>query len=239
MQSIPSIKSFPELAGIYKFTNKINGKVYIGEAKNLKKRMGYYPLLREKRPIIYAFKKYGFSNFEYSIIESFPSSVSKSILLDREEFWIRIYGSVNKNTGYNVVHRGTNRSGVICSKETLERMRIARTGMKHSDATKKKMSEDRRGNKHWQYGKSGEGTSFWGKKLSERHKKAFTDATRKKVHQIDLITGEIIATWDSLMDAALNVYGNASSQKHLSRALRKGLKKHKGYGWAYVEAIDK
>lgn len=235
MIKVNSINEYPKMAGIYKFTNKTNGKIYIGESMNLKERMGYYPLLREKRPIIYAFRKYGFSNFEYSIIESFPCGVSKSILLDREEFWIRIYGSVDKNVGYNVAHRGTDRTGVKCSKETLEKMRIARTGMKHSDATRKKMSEDRRGSKHWQYGKRGAETSFGGRKLSEHHKKVFTDATRKKVHQIDLITGQIIATWNSLMDAAINVYKNKNSQKHLSRALRKGLKKHKGYAWAYCE----
>jgi group I intron endonuclease len=64
--------------GIYKITNKINGKCYIGQSQHIEKRWtdhktashnqndkGYeYPLYR-------AFRKYGIDNFTFEIIQEF------------------------------------------------------------------------------------------------------------------------------------------------------------------------
>ena len=68
-------KQFPSIPGIYKITNLINGKNYIGQAKNLKDRLSshYFTYKRgdNKRMILYkALTKYGIENFSVSIIET-------------------------------------------------------------------------------------------------------------------------------------------------------------------------
>lgn len=241
--SIESISNFPKMPGIYRFRNKLNGKIYIGEAINLKRRMSYYRSLNEKRPIIYAFEKYGFSQFEYSILELFPNGTPKSVLLDREEFWIRFYKATEQRRGYNVTHRGTCRINVKCSEQTKRKIGDANKGRKASIETREKLSEMRKGKKHWQYGKSGPETSFWGKKLSDSHKKALLDANvgvpkfynRRKIHQTNPKTGEIIKTWDSLREAAIGFFKNQKCESLISRVVRGERKKYKGFGWIYAE----
>ena len=244
MYSIPSIVSFPKLAGIYKFVNRANGKIYIGEAKNLKRRMNYYNCqIDEPRPITRAFKKYGFDAFDYYVMESFPIGTPKRILLDREEFWINFYQTLDQKIGYNICPRGTDGTGRICKESTKLKISKGNTGKKRSEDVKTKLSKMRKGERHWQYGKSGPETSFWGKKLSDSHKKALLDANvgipkfynRRKIHQVNPKTGEIIATWDSVREAAMSVFGIRDAEKRISRVLIGCRKKYKGFSWIYAE----
>lgn len=91
------------MIGIYKITNKINGKVYIGQSVdittrwkqeiNAAKRGEQYPLYR-------AFRKYGIENFDFSILEECPTKK----LDERERFYIKKFNSVND--GYNIQYGG-------------------------------------------------------------------------------------------------------------------------------------
>lgn len=91
------------MIGIYKITNKINGKVYIGQSVdittrwkqeiNAAKRGEQYPLCR-------ALRKYGIENFEFSILEE----CAREMLDELECFYIKKFDSV-KN-GYNLQYGG-------------------------------------------------------------------------------------------------------------------------------------
>ena len=91
------------LGKIYKITNKINGKVYIGQTtKSLKERFqkhcwntGKTDLYHFNMAIKKAIKKYGKNNFTIELIEE----INKEYLDEREVFWISYYDSYNK--GYN------------------------------------------------------------------------------------------------------------------------------------------
>ena len=87
--------------GIYSITNVINGKRYIGQSTNIKKRWqrhindsknpktrGYeYPLCR-------AIRKYGLDYFDFQILEN----CSKDQLDEREKYWIDFHDAIN--SGY-------------------------------------------------------------------------------------------------------------------------------------------
>jgi group I intron endonuclease len=80
---------------IYKVTNNINGKVYIGQStKSIDESSDYYGsgLL-----IKHAIKKYGIENFTKDIL---CECISIEELNDRERFYINQYDSVN--IGYNI-----------------------------------------------------------------------------------------------------------------------------------------
>ena len=76
------------MVGIYKITNP-EGKVYIGKSNNIEKRFKSYRQFQHKQqPSLYkSFKKYGWVNHEYNIIEE----CSEDIILDREKYYINEY----------------------------------------------------------------------------------------------------------------------------------------------------
>lgn len=62
------------MIGIYKITNVINGKVYIGQSSNVERRFSQHksPYEQERfseKPLYRAFKKYGIENFTFEILE--------------------------------------------------------------------------------------------------------------------------------------------------------------------------
>lgn len=102
------------MIGIYKFTNKINGKVYIGQSVNLKQRYaGHKSASFNEKAADYntqfhqAARKYGWENFDYEIlVEVSEEEYQKNckILDDLEKYFIEYYNSY-KN-GYNATAGG-------------------------------------------------------------------------------------------------------------------------------------
>lgn len=84
---------------IYKFENKLNGKIYIGQTVDIKRRLRDHRNATSESGIFHkAIKKYGFDGFEFSILEK----CSESELSEREEFWIDKYKSMPPG-GYNLI----------------------------------------------------------------------------------------------------------------------------------------
>ena len=97
---------------IYKITNKINGKIYIGQTKNSFKTRYKYNF--EKYTTNYLIKKdlkkYGIENFE--INEEFDFANSKEELNEKEIFWINYYGGYYSDKTYNLTEGGENGLGI-------------------------------------------------------------------------------------------------------------------------------
>ena len=81
------------MIGIYKITNKVNYKVYIGQSINIEERWKHHKLyysnkkLKEYNTKFYrAIRKYGIENFDFEIIEECPIE----LLNEREKYWIYI-----------------------------------------------------------------------------------------------------------------------------------------------------
>ena len=86
---------------IYKITNNINGKVYIGQTiKSVQKRFTQHKNNSNKSyfsqiALYKAFNKYGIDNFSYEEVEE----ISNDKLDEREKYWIEYYNSYFD--GYN------------------------------------------------------------------------------------------------------------------------------------------
>ena len=88
---------------IYIIKNKINDKVYIGQANHAWKRWGTHLRDAHSKPkqiIDKAIKKYGEENFWYELLESQITNYD-----EREIYWIKEYNSQIPN-GYNVAPGG-------------------------------------------------------------------------------------------------------------------------------------
>jgi len=97
------------IIGIYKITNNINGKVYIGESLNIEERWNIHKNeLKENKHHSYKLQNdyniYGVDNFTYEIIETLNNDytpfLNQMILLVYEHKYIKIYNSLE--CGYNV-----------------------------------------------------------------------------------------------------------------------------------------
>lgn len=83
---------------IYKTTNLINGKIYIGKDKNNNPKY-----LGSGKRLNSSINKYGIENFEKVIIEYCES---EEHMRDREKFWIAYYNSTCRTIGYNLTIGG-------------------------------------------------------------------------------------------------------------------------------------
>lgn len=94
--------------GIYKITNKTNGKCYIGKSLNIEERWQYHIAHRNvareyNKPLYCAFRKYGIENFSFEIVEEINNY--EEIANEREKYWIEYFNSYG-STGYNATKGG-------------------------------------------------------------------------------------------------------------------------------------
>lgn len=133
------------ISGIYKITNKLNNKIYIGKSKNIGYRWCVHkcPSTQESEfqsPIYKAMKKYGNDNFTIEILET----CSIEELDEKERFYIELYRSQAKDIGYNIkpggeggpVHFGEENGN---SKLTLEEVKFLRENRKDGKSCKKNL----------------------------------------------------------------------------------------------------
>jgi hypothetical protein len=85
---------------IYKTTNRINGKIYIGLHTTYNIDDGY---IGSGKWLKKAIKKYGVENFDREILEECENIED---LLNKEVFWIRKLGATNNKIGYNISKGG-------------------------------------------------------------------------------------------------------------------------------------
>lgn len=112
------------MIGIYKIENTINGKVYIGQSRDIENR--WYKHIgflnsnsHHNKHLQAAWNKYGESAFAFAVVEE----CAECDLNDRERYYIANYDSMNN--GYNLDCGGNGVSGYKHTDEQLLKMRIA------------------------------------------------------------------------------------------------------------------
>ena len=88
------------MIGIYKITNKINTKSYIGQSIHIQERWNEHLSKQSNSLISLALKKYGISNFSFEILEE----CNQEELNEKEMYWIKYYNTFKD--GYNLTLGG-------------------------------------------------------------------------------------------------------------------------------------
>lgn len=93
------------MIGIYKITNMVNNKVYIGQSVNIAQRWKahrtrpYQPHCEQyEQPLYRAIRKYGLDQFIFEVIEE----CNPEELNEKEVAWIQFYDATNSSKGYNL-----------------------------------------------------------------------------------------------------------------------------------------
>lgn len=205
---------------IYKITNKINGKCYIGQTtiginkrynnsgKGIERIYKYYKSCKDNtnycnEHLLRAFEKYGIENFE--LIENFDIAFSKDELNVKEKIYIKLFDCINN--GYNYQEGGSNgkmsqetrekmskiKKGKKQPKELIEKRRLKLMGHKVSDETKQKLREKALGRKRSEdtIRKIKENHAFKGKKRPEHSEKMKGKNNPNAKSVICLTTNEI------------------------------------------------
>jgi len=143
---------------IYKITSP-TGRIYIGQTKNLKKRVSCYRHAYNKNKfsnghnkLYNSLKKYGFDNHFFEIIDE----VEDELLLEREKYWIR---ELDTYCFENPKHLNMSRGGEGGGKTWM------------FDIERRKRQSERF---------KGAGASFYGKKHTEDNKKIIASKTSER-----------------------------------------------------------
>ena len=104
------------MIGIYKITNRINGKSYIGQSNNIERRFREHKYISSETndSLKKAYIKYGRENFEFIILEE----CSIEELNEREIYYIQLV-----KPEYNRTKGGDGCSGHVVSEKTKEILR--------------------------------------------------------------------------------------------------------------------
>lgn len=167
-----------EFSGIYKITNIVNGKVYIGSSKNLllRERKHFNDLgkgVHHSANLQYDYKKYGAINFKFEIIEL----VEIGNLFEVEQRYLDDLKPYLINIGYNVSEKA--KSCVLRGEKhwafNLPKGQHHWYGRKHTPETKAKISKAQMGELNHQYGKP---SPMRGKHISEESKKKISESCK-------------------------------------------------------------
>lgn len=206
---------------IYKTTNLLNGKIYIGkDANNTEKYLGSGKLLNR------ALKKHGRRNFKKEILEKCnPENINI-----REQFWIDKMNSQTPN-GYNLTAGGSggrthyksvfqyNLKGQFIKKWTSIKEASSTLNIDHrsiSNNAKEKLSSA--GGFIWSF-------------LKKKTMPEYLDKRSKKVLQYGL-DGQFIKEWNSLHDIERHLGFNNSNVQKVCNNVKK-YNRCGGFYWQY------
>lgn len=142
-----------KITGIYKITSP-SGRVYVGQAVNIKKRFSDYKKLihcKRQTRLYNSLIKYQPNKHTFEIIEE----CSIDLLNERERYWQDFYDVLSRS-GLNCVLQNSNEKVRVFSNETLKRMSVSKQGYKNPMFGKKQTSETllkKTGVNHPMYGK--------------------------------------------------------------------------------------
>lgn len=245
---------------IYKITNKMNGKIYIGQTMHGFDKIYNNDICNNSHNIHLksSIIKYGINSFEF--IKVFDVAFSQKELDIKEDIWINFYNSLDSNFGYN--KRTGGNGGKLCKES---RLKISKSnkgkfkgeknpqwgrrgelspnwGKKHSLETRMKLSKARKNISYTEEAKLKMSESHKGKKFSEETKKKMSEAHKDKTsYSIKVICKTTNLIFNSAFEASkfYNVSRSNITQccKHKRRSAGK-LENGEKLIWAYLSEVN-
>lgn len=127
---------------IYQLINTVNGKSYIGQTLNLRKRLREHMCSSKtlNYPLYCSVRKHGWDTFDLVIL----AECEKSQLNELEMHFIKRHSSKSTENGYNCTSGGDQRD---FSPESIMKMSLAMTGRRHPPEIIEKIAAKNRGRK--------------------------------------------------------------------------------------------
>lgn len=197
-------------SGVYAIINRINGRLYVGSSNNLSGRRSLHKYhIRKGKHCIRELVRDILENptaFEFVVVENVTG---KSLLLEREQFWMDFYQSYVPQNGYNVC-----------------RYSGSALGFKHTAEFRENVGQRFRGKKRPERSKE------WCNKISASHAGKPKPWCHKEIIQYDL-NGAELCRFPSITAAAVAVSGNSGL---IVRVLKSGRSDYTAYGykWKYA-----
>tara|TARA_R100001086_G_scaffold236386_2_gene159816 strand:- start:708 stop:1394 length:687 start_codon:yes stop_codon:yes gene_type:complete len=225
---------------VYKITNSINNKCYIGISKNtFRKRYNHrddwWNAPSVNKILKQSIEKHGYENFKVEILEN----CEKTELEEKEKYYINKFNSFIPN-GYNLTTGGSYsyevsiESKLKNSETNKNRYKngavVWNKGKKLTKVHKEKNSKTKK--KLYNEGK----LIPWnkGKKIGPMKKSHIlksAKAHKKQIKRINKTTLEVEKIYEGLIDAKCDGFNPSC----ISQCCKKKLKSHKGYFWEYLK----
>lgn len=217
---------------IYKYTNLINGKIYIGQTiGDLKYRAGCNGYKYRKCPYFYnAIQKYGWDNFTVEILQD---NLTRSQANELEVEYIKKFDSQNPEIGYNISDGGNTNSVLrkivyqydLDGKYIQEWESVSEAERYYNstiDVNKRSSA-----GYQWKYEKFEQISPILNPNNTGKN---------KKVYKYDL-DGNFICEYNSMSEAA-EYNGNPNGFKHISSCCNQKRKSAMGFRWSFI-LVDK
>ena len=221
---------------IYKTTNLLNNKIYIGKRVYRKKDDNWY--LGSGVYLKRAIKKYGRENFKKEIIEWCEN---KTHLCKREIYWINYFNSTNHSIGYNLslggdggnvgkeayIKIGNKLRGIKRPKEFGEKVSKALKGKPKSKEHNEKVRQSLLGTP-----RPKEVIEKMAKSIKNKYDNGWESSVQIEVHQYNKKTGLYIQSFKSATEAGrvLNIDRKAISNNCIGKSKSSG-----GFIWAKIK----
>jgi group I intron endonuclease len=242
---------------IYKLTNLLNGKIYVGKTKNsLSDRLSTHKSeakrSRSNQYIHKAIRKYGWENFKSEIIEDNIDSLKN--LNNREIFYIALYNSTNRGIGYNLSPGGDGGHGLSgpahhCFGKKLpwlsekNKKNKGKTyeeiyGVEKAEEMKKSMSDIQTGRIHSEESKNKGGVArkkAWKRGVYDKPeiRAAFSyNKGKPSARRVRVYSPELNMEFESLAAAATHI---KTTPGNICSVVKGNLKHIKGYTFVKVE----
>jgi len=220
--------------------NRHSGKRYVGKtSRPLKRRIWEHAHAKlATMPICVAIEKYGIDVFDVEILEM-CSTLNELNLAEKK--WIAHFDTFH-GVGYNCTAGGDGLCGLKHTVATRQKMSRARLGKKmppRSIEHRRNIAKAKTGVKRKPFtiqtrrrmseAKQGKKAPWYGK----------VSPVAKRVAQYDKVTGQYIAEFESTRAAGSNLSSAAGNANKIAECCRGIRKSHLGYTWVYIDDVRK